>query len=122
MFADCSRRELAAVVSVAREVRVPSGSVILAQGSVGDRFFVLAEGLAHVHVDGHPVASVGPGALFGEMALIEQAPRAASVIAELPCRLLEFSGEDFPALRAIPSVSDKVLQQMSQRLRAANAR
>ena len=120
LFADCSKAELAKVAEAAKEVHVASGSVIVEQGSQGDKFFVLAEGLAHVHVDGHKVASISAGSFFGEMALIEHSPRSATVTAELPSRLLVFYEKDFDFIRAIPSVSDKVMKSMATRLRDAN--
>jgi CRP-like cAMP-binding protein len=120
LFSECSRRELTSVASMCRDQRVGSGNVIVEQGSIGDRFFVLAEGLASVHVDGHRVGSISAGSFFGEMALIEHEVRSATVTAELPCRLFVIEERDFPAARAIPSVSDKVLRAMSSRLRRAN--
>jgi CRP-like cAMP-binding protein len=122
LFADCSKAELTSVAERCQEVRVGSGTAIVEQGTKGDRFYVLAEGLAHVHVDGKDVASIKPGSFFGEMALIEHEVRSATVTAELPCRLLMVEEKDFPVVRAIPSVSDKVMKAMSERLRAANQR
>ena len=120
LFADCNKHELTKVAEKAKEVHVPSGTVIVEQGSPGDKFFVLAEGLAHVHVDGTKVASIGAGSFFGEMAIIEHAPRSATVTAELPVRLLVVEEKDFGTIRAIPCVAEKVLQGMSKRLRDAN--
>lgn len=120
LFSDCSKQELHRVAERCREQQVRSGAVIVEQGSIGDRFFVLAEGLAHVHVDGQRVNSISAGSFFGEMALIEREVRSATVTAELPCRLLVIDERDFPAVRAIPSVSDKVMRAMSERLRHAN--
>ncbi len=121
LFLDCTRAELAALSRRCDEVRVPSGTAIVEQGGPGDRFYVLAEGLASVHVDGRRVASVAPGAFFGEMALIDREGRSATVLAELPCRLLVIEARDFDRVRSIPSVNRRVLQAMSRRLRAANA-
>ena len=120
LFADCTKAELTKVAEKAREIHVASGSVIVEQGSKGDKFFVLAEGLAHVHVDGHKVASIGAGSFFGEMAIIEHSPRSATVTAELPSRLLVIDEKDFEMVRSMPSVADKVMKSMSTRLRAAN--
>jgi len=120
LFSDCSKQELTKIAEKCREQHVPSGTVIVEQGSIGDRFFVLAEGLAHVHVDGYKAASISAGSFFGEMALIEHEVRSATVTAELPCRLLVIDERDFPTVRAVPSVSDKVMKAMSERLRRAN--
>ncbi|MHB8465142.1 MAG: cyclic nucleotide-binding domain-containing protein [Acidimicrobiales bacterium] len=120
LFADCTTVELAVIAGKAQEVYAPSGSVIVEQGSEGDRFFVVAEGLAHVHVDGRKIASIGAGSFFGEMALIDHAPRSATVTAELPVRLLVIDEAGFETVRTIPSVAEKVLVGMAERLRAAN--
>ena len=120
LFTDCSKAELTKVAEKCREIHVPSGTAIVEQGTKGDRFFVLAEGLAHVHVDGKKVASIGPGSFFGEMALIEHEVRSATVTAELPCRLLVVDERDFSTVRSIPCVNDKVMKGMAGRLRAAN--
>jgi CRP-like cAMP-binding protein len=120
LFADCTTVELAVIAGQAHEIHVPSGAVIVEQGEQGDKFFVLAEGLAHVHVDGRKVASIGAGSFFGEMALIEHGPRSATVTAELPVRLLVIDSHGFETIRTIPSVADKVMLGMSERLRAAN--
>jgi CRP-like cAMP-binding protein len=120
LFADCSKADLAKIAARCKEARVPSGTTIVEQGTRGDRFFVLAEGLAYVHVDGRRVASIGAGSFFGEMALLEHEVRSASVTAELPCRLLVVEEQDFDAVRSVPSVADRVMLAMSERLRAAN--
>jgi CRP-like cAMP-binding protein len=120
LFVDCSKAEVTKVAEKCKEVHVPSGTTIVEQGTKGDRFFVLAEGLAHVHVDGKKVASIGPGSFFGEMALIEHEVRSATVTAELPCRLLVVEEKDFATVRSIPCVNDKVMKGMAGRLRAAN--
>lgn len=120
LFADCTTVELAVIAGKADEIHVPSGSVIVEQGTPGDKFFVLAEGLAHVLVDGRKVASIGAGSFFGEMALIEKGTRSATVTAELPVRLLVIDERGFNTVRTIPSVAGKVMMGMSERLRAAN--
>ncbi len=120
LFADCTTVELCVIAGKADEVRVPSGETIVEQGAWGDKFYVLAEGLAHVHVDGRKVASIGAGSFFGEMALIEKSPRSATVTAELPVRLLVIDERGFESIRTIPSVASKVMRGMSARLRAAN--
>jgi CRP-like cAMP-binding protein len=120
LFADCSRAEMHWLAWRFREVHVPTGATIVEQGTRGDRFYILAEGMASVLVDEKKVASITPGRFFGEMALLDEGPRSATVTAELPCRLLVMDRDGFDAARAIPSVNDKVLREMAGRLRASN--
>ena len=114
------QEELAQIADRTTEVHVPSGTVVVEQGESGDRFYVLAEGLAWVSVDGKKVASIHPGSFFGEMALLDQGPRSATVTAELPSRLLVLDARSFANLiKENPSVALKIMRGLAERLRAA---
>jgi CRP-like cAMP-binding protein len=118
-FSECSKRELAQIADRTTEVHVPSGTAVVEQGEPGDRFYVLAEGLAWVAVDGKKVASIHPGSFFGEMALLDQGPRSATVTAELPSRLLVLDARSFANLiKENPSVALKIMRGLAERLRA----
>ena len=82
---------------------------------------MVVEGQARVTVgDRSRVAAVGPGATFGEMSLLDQGPRSATVEAETEMRLLVLDSRSFASLlQEVPSVSRKVLAAMAGRLRAA---
>ena len=121
-FAECTKKELAQIADATAEVHVPSGTVVVEQGDRGDRFYVIAEGLAYVLVDGKKVASIHPGSFFGEMALLDQGPRTATVRTELPTRLLVLDAGNFVALvKDNPSVALKIMRGLAERLRAAEA-
>lgn len=77
--------------------RVPSGTQVFAQGDSGDRFYVVAEGNVDIVRDGEPIAQVGPGGYFGEIALLHDVPRQAGAIARADSRLLALGGEEFVA-------------------------
>src|SRR5450631_2847250 len=79
LFAACTAQELAAIVSVTTLIDVPAGRVLCRQGERGDQGFVIVDGTAVVTVDGDPVAMLGPGECFGEMALLDGGPRIATV-------------------------------------------
>jgi MFS family permease len=72
-----------------------TGSVVIAQGEIGENFFVVDSGELDAQVDGATVRRLGPGDCFGEIAALNHTPRTATVIAHEPCRLLELDGADF---------------------------
>jgi MFS family permease len=79
----------------ARIVDVPSGTTIIRQHEPADRFYVIAEGAVEVFVDGVRKASQGVGTEFGEIALLRDTPRTATVVATMPTRLVTLDGRDF---------------------------
>jgi MFS family permease len=75
----------------------PAGTDVVVQGETGERFFVVGEGRVQVIADGRRVAEQGPGGFFGEIALLRDAPRMATVRADTPLRLLTLDRVDFLA-------------------------
>ena len=121
LFSACSKRELSRIASLADEVDVPEGKVLTREGDQGREFFVVVEGQARVMVgDRGRVSALGPGASFGEMSLLDQGPRSATVEAETDMELLVLDARSFSSLlNEVPSVARKVLAAMAGRLRAA---
>jgi len=119
LFSECSKKELGEVASMMEERRVESGTELTREGEDGDEFYVVAEGLADALIGGKKVGSIKPGSFFGEMALLDQGPRVATVTAKLPTRVLVLDAKGFArVVRDSPSVALKVMKTLAERLRA----
>jgi CRP-like cAMP-binding protein len=94
--------------------------VLAHQGSPGREFYVILDGKASVSIDGSEVATLGPGDFFGEMALLDQGPRVATVMASTPMEVAVLDPREFSTLiEEHPGVARKVLKVMAHRLREA---
>lgn len=123
LFSACSASQLRTIARSVEEVTVPAGSVLVEEGTVGREFFFIVEGTATVRRKGRKIATLGPGAYFGELALLDRKPRSATVVSETEMTLLVLEQRSFNGLLdAMPALSHKLLVAMSQRLREADAR
>lgn len=121
LFTNLDRKELAEIGRHADEVGVGAGEVIVAQDTPASSFYVIVEGEAEVTRNGQKLADLGPGDFLGEMALLEDLPRSATVTATAPARLLEMHRRDFSSvLDAAPHLARKMLATMAHRLRHAD--
>jgi CRP/FNR family cyclic AMP-dependent transcriptional regulator len=117
LFAQCSKRELAEIASLADELSLPSGRKLTAEGGQGHEFVVIAEGAAEVKRGGRVVNRLGAGDFLGEISLVTGRPRTATVTTIEPSRLLVLSARDFRTLlRDLPSLQLKVLDALGERL------
>lgn len=87
----------------AAELLVPAGDAVVREGQRGDRFYVVAAGEVAVSRNGAPIRTLGPGSSFGEIALLHDTPRTATVTAVAPTSLVTVSRDDF--LRAVGSTT-----------------
>ncbi len=126
LFALLPEEELKAFAVLARERSFPKSSIILSQGDQGDALFLIAGGQVKVviiHEDGREVilSVLGIGDFFGEMALLDNEPRSAHVVAMTDATLLQLRRDDFQArLRSSPDIAIALLRELSQRLRRAD--
>jgi CRP-like cAMP-binding protein len=116
LFAELSDEERAQVAHRAEEVEVPVQKHLVDEGELGYEFFVIQEGRAEVRRGEDVIAELGPGDFFGEVALLEEHRRNASVVAAEPLRAIVMSRKDFTEMQAeIPSVAAKIRQAVEDR-------
>ncbi len=119
LFAGLTSAELARVAELVDEVDAEAGAVLTEQGKPGDDCFVVMEGEAAVLIGGNRVATTTAGGLIGEMSLLDNRPRSATVRALTPMKLLVLDTKQFRTLLdEMPTASRKVMAVLSERLRA----
>ena len=119
LFADIPKRHVKKIASLTKEVRFARGSSIVRQGDRGDAFFVILEGSAEVRRNGQLIASMRGGDFFGEIALVVDVPRTATVKTTSPVRVLILSSREFrQLLRTSSDIQGKVLRAVAERLAA----
>jgi CRP/FNR family transcriptional regulator, cyclic AMP receptor protein len=117
LFASASKQELGEIASIADEIDLPEGKVLIKEGDTGREFFVLIEGTAEVARGGKKVASIGPGDFFGEIALISRTPRNATITTTSPVRALVITDRAFrQLLDHSPQIQIGVLSALAERL------
>ena len=117
LFANCSKSDLGRIAVLADEVDVDVGRTLIREGTRGREFFVVVEGALRVTRDGKKLGDLGAGAFVGEMALVADLPRTATVTASTPVRLLVLTKGGFlDLLTQSPSIATKVLQSLGERL------
>jgi CRP-like cAMP-binding protein len=122
LFAGASKKELQAIASAVKEVDHDAGDVLATEGQSGVGFFLIVDGTARVIVNGRTRGRMGPGDVFGEIAVLDGGPRSATVIAETHVKMLGLTPWVFKGLLAqYPSLTMKLLHVVAARLRAASA-
>ena len=122
LFSSCTGSELRKIRGSLDEVEVPAGKVLVEQGRIGMEFFLIVDGSAAVTRSGKKVATLGPGAHFGELALLDRRPRSATVTSETDMDVLVLSQRQFNTLlEAVPTIARKMLAALANRLREADA-
>ena len=109
--------EVQALAPFVERIQYPAGTRFIAQGAAGDALFFLEEGTARVERDAKPTASVGPGTVVGEAALLTGEPRTASVIAESDLTAWRVGKQAFDELVARSPNLRQALQQLVEQRR-----
>ena len=116
LFADLDAAELLALSGAASEVELGEGETLASEGDFGHSMFVIESGIVEVTVDGTFVATLGPGDLFGEMAVLASGRRVASGVAKSPLQLIAFFKRDVWALgQRQPEVAERLRTLIAER-------
>jgi CRP/FNR family cyclic AMP-dependent transcriptional regulator len=121
LFAGCSDASLRKLAEVSGEIQFPAGRWIVQQGQIGNGLYVLIDGKARAVRGDDVLAELGPGDFFGELAVIDQLPRAASVRAETATTCLALASWDLLALLEVDArLGLNLVQELVHRLRSCD--
>jgi CRP-like cAMP-binding protein len=122
LFSACSKKELQQLARKAEDRTVGAGTVLVREGEMGDAFYVIVSGQADVDRSGTVVATIGPGTFFGDLALLDRAPRNATVTAKTDMELIVLGQREFSAmLEESTAFARKLLMGLAHRLREMDA-
>jgi CRP/FNR family transcriptional regulator, cyclic AMP receptor protein len=118
LFSALSNKDLAKVAKASDEVSIPAGKVLMEQGQTGREAFVILEGEATVKRNNRKVATLGPGACFGELALLDRGPRTATVEAATDLKVLVLGQREFSGvIDEVPGIAHKMLASLAGMVR-----
>jgi len=117
LFDGLSKKELTELARKSEDLDVPAGKALCTEGEIGHEFFVIIDGEVEVTRHGKKMALRGGGEFVGEIALLEETPRTATVTAKTPLRVFVLTRQDFRAMiEANPTVERKVLRALARRV------
>lgn len=118
IFSACGPKDLAELGQLLEEVDIPDGKVITREGDSAGEMFLIASGKARVERGGRAVDELGPGGIIGEMALISEGRRNATVVADGPVKAFVAGHREFHSLMdRYPDFRMRVLEGMAKKIR-----
>ena len=118
LFKGLGGKELEQIAQLVDEVDIPAGKVLMRQGETGAEMFVIATGSFRVERNGRFIRDVGPGITIGEMALLSEGPRTATITANEPSRILLAAHREFHQLmEEHPAIRLKILEGLAAKIR-----
>ncbi|HKC22123.1 MAG TPA: cyclic nucleotide-binding domain-containing protein [Gaiellaceae bacterium] len=115
LFSDLDKKELERVAASMKERTFTAGETVTAEGSTGVGFFIIESGNAKVTIGGEERRTLGPGDYFGEVALLNESARTATITAETDLRCYGLTSWEFrPLVETHGSIAWKLLQAMSK--------
>lgn len=121
MFRDLPAKRLQTIREAGRELQFPAGSELVVEGEDAGRFFLVLDGTVEVTVRGKKRATLGPGGVVGEIALIDGGQRSATVTASTDVRTFSLASWNFRPFLNEPDVMHAVIGLLCRRLREAEA-
>lgn len=118
LFTALSKRDLQKIAKASTQLTIEEGRTLVEQGATGHEAFVILSGDAVVKRNGRKVASLGPGAVFGELSLFDGGPRSATVSAVSSLDVLVIGQREFTGvLDEVPGLAHKILANLAGRVR-----
>jgi CRP/FNR family transcriptional regulator, cyclic AMP receptor protein len=123
LFSDLDKRDLQGLASSMKERTFEEGDTVASEGQTGVGFFIIDEGEATISVKGEERATLGHGDYFGEVALIDDGARTATITAKTPLKCYGITSWEFkPLVEANADLAWKMLQTMAKMLRESEKR
>jgi CRP-like cAMP-binding protein len=120
LFSKCTTRQRRTIARHAQIAALPAGVELVREGEPGDALFVILDGTAVVRQDGVELSRVGPGAYFGELAILDGEPRSATVVADTDVRVAVIGIRMFRTLlREFSDLAEQLLIGLAGELREA---
>jgi len=116
LFSTLDQRSMEAVATLAREVALPAGTVLMREGEPAESFYLIVTGTVRVQRAGAPVRSLSDGGFLGEIALVEQGERTATATCVTDCQLLVLGSFEFDRVMAtFPEIRARVSAAVARR-------
>lgn len=118
LFAACSKKELATIAKATDEAHLDDGAVLTTQDDRANEAFVIMSGTVEVKRNGRKITELGPGAMIGQLGLLDRGPRTATAVAKGPVDVLVIGPREFSALLDdVPTLSHKLLRSLAAMVR-----
>jgi CRP-like cAMP-binding protein len=123
MFEGCTTRELDLIARAGTDIVMTAGTTIIDQGQTGREAFVVLDGTVTVRRNGRRVAELGPGAMIGELSLLDHGPRTATVTCDTDCELFVLDQRHFMGvLHDTPQLAARLLAHLARMVREMDRR
>jgi CRP/FNR family cyclic AMP-dependent transcriptional regulator len=118
LFATCSTKDLQKIAKASDEIAVKAGTTLVDQGQQGREAFIVVDGTAAVKRNGRKITTLGPGAVIGELSLLDRGPRTATVTADTDMTVLVIDQRNFAGvIDQVPALAHKLLATLAGRIR-----
>lgn len=123
MFEGCTIRELDLIARAGTDIVMTAGTTIIDQGQTGREAFIVLDGTVTVRRNGRRVAELGPGAMIGELSLLDHGPRTATVTCDTDCELFVLDQRHFMGvLHDTPQLAARLLAHLARMVREMDRR